>query len=305
MNRKGSDASHLADPSILKKFGLESSKASALSTVADEDSNRESNKALSTESVCEAVTSEHSPLSQTQRNTNAFPSPPQNGRLKRGTSVPTASRKNMNLNVPSTHSLSDQLLPATIGSKTQRNSNAFPPPLQNAQLKRGGNVPIASYKSMNLKDPGAYRIADQSLPATIISRMFITESLTQLAAKIAEGLSKELDADYGVEKKTEAHNMAQDVVDNELQWAKIKQAMKEKGAVTGLSLKQHLNSLLEERIVEIEQEKGTGPTESKKDLRNYLRSQSLRDISPTSIRPVIIIAPLKSEVPPTKQWKEF
>jgi hypothetical protein len=48
---------------------------------------------------------------------------------------------------------------------------------------------------------------------------------------------------------------AQHVVNDDLQWKKMQQEMKAKGAVTSLSLKQSLIELLQERIKEMDTEK--------------------------------------------------
>jgi len=148
-------------------------------------------------------------------------------------------------------------------------------PPRNAKLLEGSTIShLSTYPNANLNDRDPYSLSGQAPSSATRSRIFMTTSLLGIVAKFSEGLSKELDADYGVARKTKSQNMAQDVVDNELQWVKIKQAMKEKGAVTGLSLKHNLQDLLNERFKELEQEKEANNIDVKTETK-YRRSLSL------------------------------
>ena len=71
--------------------------------------------------------------------------------------------------------------------------------------------------------------------------------------------------------KLSRHDAAQQVVNDQLQWKKMQQQMKEKGAVTSISLKQSLGQLLKDRVKEMNDEgaKRTQPPQPRPALSTW------------------------------------
>mmetsp|Transcript_3750 Transcript_3750/g.5719 ORF Transcript_3750/g.5719 Transcript_3750/m.5719 type:complete len:244 (+) Transcript_3750:257-988(+) len=117
------------------------------------------------------------------------------------------------------------------------NLKAIKPLRENGLGKRSASVP--------------YHVSESSGTERSKKNPFMN-SAEALFTKLCDGLKEEEVQNSEQERKdTQPDNIVQFIVDDDEQWAKIKEAIKQKGAVTGLSLRQNLDGLLNERIDEL------------------------------------------------------